>query len=405
MKRWLVVGGIWCILFGATHAGAQEGAADDGAEDADVPVERADAAVEDAGDEDEGDGLWFSPFGYVRLGFDWVGEDPNFDVIGSNNGFVLHNARIGLEGGYDEWHVSFRISVDGAEDLRENVNSPRGSLDVRLRDAYVREDFIEQFGVQAGQFKLPFSAEELRSTGSLLFVSRPVGLNGVRVGRGLEQPGIVVGRDLGLMVSPQAPIFFGGSDFGLAYYLAVANGNGPNEILNDNRSLALVGRLELVYGDWVTAGFSVIMNDRTEGDAPDLFEEEDFGISGDLMVTWEGLEVSGQFTKVTSSFPTSGTDDRDQVAWHAQVSYVVDQLPVPFAPGYRFATFHPRAEGGTTAGGVNLDSYELTYHTIGLRAWVPDTPLMVNVNYTMTGEEAPRELENDLVEALIQVTF
>ena len=398
MKRWLVVLGMLCSGFLAAPVWAQEEGVDEGSDAADVELAVEDSTVDETG-------WWVNPYGYLRIGYDIVGEDPNFDFIGINNGFVLHNARIGLAGGNTDWDASFQISIDGAADLRQSINTPQGDLDVRLRDAFLRYDPFEYVGLQAGQFKLPFSAEEMASTGGLVFVSRAMGLQGVRVGQGLEQKGIVVGRELGLMLSPAEPIFFGDSDFGLAYYAAVANGNGPNQILNDNMSLAIAGRLELYYGDYLRVGGSVLLNDRTEGEQPDLFEESDFGFSADLFAAWQGLEISGQFTKLDTEYQTVGTVNREQLAYHAQITYVIDQLCIDFAPAYRFAYFHPRSEGGETAGGIDLDSFELTYHTFGLRVWIPRTPLVVNLNYTLTGEQAPREVENDLFEALIQLTF
>ncbi len=347
--------------------------------------------------------FWVSPYGYLRVGYDLVADDPNFDFVGTNNGFVLHNARLGLAGGNTDWDLSFQISLDGAADQRNSVNTPQGDLDVRLRDAFVRWDVCDCFGVQVGQFKLPFSAEEMRSTADVPFISRAIGLNGVLVGQGLETEGIVVGRELGLMLSPSSPIYFG--DFGFAYYAAVANGNGPNQLLNDNGSIAIAGRLEFYYSDLVRVGGGILLNERTIGELPNLFSEDDFGISADLLVSWEGLEVFGQLTMMTTEYATTGAADREQLAWHAQVSYVVDQLLVPFAPAYRIASFHPRAEGGVTDGGTDLDSFELMYHTIGLRVWVPDTPLTLNLNYTLTGEKEPRELENDLFQAMVQLVF
>ena len=398
MKRWLVVLCVLCSGFFAAQVWAQDESADGDSDTLDQEVSQEDSTI-------DGSSWWIDPYGYIRVGYDLVGDDPNFDFIGANNGFVLHNARIGLAGGNTDWDLSFKVSLDGAADLRESINTPQGDLDVRLRDAFLRYDPVEYVGLEAGQFKLPFSAEEMGSTGSLVFISRAVGLQGVLVGQGLEQHGIVIGRELGAMLSPEAPIFFGDSDFGLAYYAAVVNGNGANQILNDNISLAVAGRLELYYGDYVRVGGSILLNDRTEGEPPDLFEESDFGFSADLLASWEGLEISGQFTQLTTEYPTVGTVDREQLAYHAQITYVVDQLCVPFAPAYRFAYFHPRSEGGVTAGGIDLDSFELMYHTFGLRVWVPRTPLVVNLNYTLTGEQAPREVENDLFQALIQLVF
>jgi hypothetical protein len=239
-----------------------------------------------------------------------------------------------------------------------------------------------------------------------MFVSRAVGLSGVPAGRGIEQEGVVFDRDLGLMLSSGQPISFGSSPLALGYYIAVSNGNGANEFLNDNNKLALTGRLELYLSDMLRLGGGVHSNERTIGEQPNHHDEKDFAYSVDLLVNWSGLELFGQYTSMMTSYPTTGTPDREQMAYHVQASYVFDQIIVPFAPAYRFAYFHPRSEGGMTDDGVlDLDSYRLIYHTFGVRFWVPETPLSLNFNYTLTGEMSPRDLKNDRFESLIQVVF
>jgi len=398
---------IVALLLWSTAAWAQD--------DTDFEVGEPTAEGDSAADEErvettsaDSDGVsgewWIDTFGYVRAGYDHVQQDPNFAFIGRNNGFVIHNARIGLHGGQPGWGFGFQVSIDGASDLRENVNDPQGDLDVRLRDAFVRYDLNQFVGAQVGQFKLPFSAEESHSTGDLMFVSRAVGLQGIPAGRGHEQEGLVIGRELGVMLSSPEPIRFT-SGLGFAYYAAVANGNGSNELLNDNNSLAIAGRLELYFRDYVRVGGSYLINERTEGELPNLFEETDSGFSVDLLATWEGLELFAQYTALTTEFVTDGVRDREQSSLHAQLSYRFDQLPFDFAPAYRFAMFDPNGEA-EAGDGSGLDSLDLTYHTAGLRIWIPETPIVTNFNYTITGEEAgPRELENNRFEALAQIVW
>ena len=52
-----------------------------------------------------------------------------------------------------------------------------------------------------------------------------------------------------------------------------------------------------------------------------------------------------------------------------------------------------------------LDADAVTYHTIGLN-WVPaDAMCGLKLNYTITGEQAPRELSNDRLDVLVQAGF
>lgn len=353
-------------------------------------------------EQDDKKGWQLGTYGYVRASYEHVQEDPNVDFVGRNSGFVAQHARLGFAGWNDVHGISFRIAIEGASDLGNPVNSPQAQLDVRLRDAFIRYDPSKYVGVQLGQFKAPLAEEELRGNMALMFSDRAVGVQGVAVGRGYEQQGLEVDRQLGLMIAPAKPIGLVG-ELGVAYYLMVANGNGANQSLNDNNSLALIGRLEFNWGDMVLVGAGVMHNARTRGDLPNLVEETDFTLAADLLVTLKGFEFFTQLVQRTTSYETvSGTPDREQRSWHAQLGYEID-LPVPLMPAYRFATYDPWLTGG----GTELESLALRHHTLGLRVTHPERSLGLSLylNYTFTQEEDPRVLENNRFEALAQLIF
>lgn len=345
--------------------------------------------------------MWdFSVFGYVRLGYDFTTKDPNYNFVGRNNGFVLDSARVGIQGYNADYNFVFRVSAEGAADIHTTVNSPQGSLSVRLRDAFARWDPVSFLGVQAGQFKAPWQAEELRGVPDLMFASRAVGVDGVPAGRGFETPGIQLDRQVGIMLSPASPI--GTGAFGVNYYLMVMNGAGANQFLDDNGKVGLVARTEFSFAPYVKLGAGLFRNDRTVGTLPNLYDEEDLGLTGDLDVKVAGAEIFGAITRLRTVFPTVGTSARVQLAYHAQAAYRFDIANRFFlAPGYRFATFDPWQEGG----GDGFNAYKLVYHTFGVRLGHLKLPLQGWINYTITGEEPGRKLSNDRLEILGQVTF
>jgi len=218
--------------------------------------------------------------------------------------FQLRNARFGVEGVNEEYHLRFQVSAEGASDIQDRPNTPQGTLELRLRDAFVRYDFAPWLGVEVGQFKAPFDAEGLRPTEDLLFASRAIGQEGVLVGNGFEEPGIVIDRELGVMLSPEKPIRVGPITVG--YYAMIANGNGQNQLRNDNNDHAFLGRLELWLWDIVRIGGAGIYNQRTVGTLPNLYGEKDVGVDVDAMLLWKGLEVSGQIVRMTTTFTTTG---------------------------------------------------------------------------------------------------
>lgn len=337
-------------------------------------------------------------YGYLRAGYDYTFKDPRYAFVGRNSGFVLDSARVGLQGRNTEYRITFRISAEGASDVLLAPNTPIGSLSVRLRDAFGRWDPVDWFGVQAGQFKAPWQEEELRGTQDLPFASRSVGVEGVPPGRGFQVSGLQLDRQLGVMLSPSKPI---GGDVGVAYYLMVMNGNGANQLLDDNGRVGLVARTEVNYLRYVRAGAALFRNDRTVGEPPNLYNEEDLGLTGDVDLRVGGLQVFGAATRLRTVFPTVGTSARVQLAFTGLVSYRFDLPSFFVAPGYRYAYFHPWATGG----GEGFDEQRLQYHTVGVRLGLPRLPVTTWINYTFTGEEAGRKLDNDRIEVLGQVTF
>lgn len=355
----------------------------------------------DAPEPKKSEGPWdFGVYGYLRAGYDWTHPDDRYNFVGQNNGFVLDSARVGAQGRNREYGVTFRVSIEGASDVLTSPNTPLGSLSVRLRDALARWDPIPWVGIQVGQFKAPFQEEELRGTPDLMFASRAVGVEGVPPGRGFQTNGIQLDRQLGVMLSPGKPI---GPEDGLrvAYYLMVMNGNGSNQLLDDNGRVGIVGRGEVEWGKWVRLGAALFRNDRRVGEPPNLYNEEDLGLTADLGVKAAGLEVFGAVTRLRTGFATVATAARVQLAFHAQAAHRFDLGPVFVAPGYRYAYFHPWQEGGN----LGFDQQRLQWHTVGVRVGGTKLPVQGWVNYTFTGEESGRSLSNDRLELLGQLTF
>lgn len=337
-------------------------------------------------------------YGYLRAGYDHSMTDDRFAFVGRNNGFVLDSARVGLEGRNQSYDFTFRTSLEGASDVLSAPNTPIGTLAVRLRDAFARWDPAPYIGIQAGQFKAPWQEEELRGTPDLMFASRAVGVEGVPPARGFQVSGIQLDRQLGVMLSPIKPI---GGDFNVAYYAMVMNGNGSNQLLDDNGRFGLVARSEVAYLKYVRVGAGLFRNDRTVGAPPNLYYEEDLGLTADVGVKAAGLEVFGAITRLRTVFPTVGTSARVQLAFHGQVAYRIELPALFLAPGYRYAYFHPWQEGGDQG----FDSFKLQYHTVGLRLGAMKLPIQAWLNYTITSEADGRKLDNDRIEVLGQVTF
>src|SRR5262245_4915489 len=74
----------------------------------------------------------WKPFGFLRMQYIAVQNDPNVAFVGRDDGFELQNARVGALGRMGT-RAAFVVAFDGAVDERAQVNSPDGKLRVGLR--------------------------------------------------------------------------------------------------------------------------------------------------------------------------------------------------------------------------------------------------------------------------------
>ena len=148
------------------------------------------------------------------------------DLELTDNTFRMRRVRMSIDGKLTE-SLSYKIQGDFSR-------SPM------LVDAYLKYKMCDAFSIQVGQFKLPFTMEtainpvnlEIFDYGEV--VSKLVGYSDV-CGVG------ALGRDMGVMATGK---LFKKDDFSiLEYAVGVFNGNGVNNVDNNNRK-DVAGRLE-----------------------------------------------------------------------------------------------------------------------------------------------------------------
>ena len=130
---------------------------------------------------DEPDAVAFAwkPYGFMRLQYIAVQNDPNVAFVGRDDGFELQNARIGVIGKLGS-RAAFNIAIDGALDERAQLNTPEGKLKVGLRDAYGDVGLTGPVVVRAGYFQswvdpIVFEGDRQRE-----FVDKPLESRGMR---------------------------------------------------------------------------------------------------------------------------------------------------------------------------------------------------------------------------------
>lgn len=372
----------------------------------------------------------FDLSGYIHAAYRWIEEPQNYNLAGRNNGFQLQQARVIASAQY-KGVLAARVSVEGASEDRLSQSFPGGQLTTRLRDAYLTWAPLRAFRISIGQMVTPWDLESMRSDAELPFVSRSVAVEGVQPTEGYTTRGLGADRNIGISIHSAFIGLGGNSSF--RYAVFAGNGNGQNQLLNDNNIPALYGRIEFAFwgkaglpADRITPMYSVTddfhrpilslglagqWNPRTVGNLPDLIKETDVGGAADLVFHLRGLELQGGVLYVKTTRDTlAAIPPLERFGWWAHLRYSLPRIPLQITPGYRVGSYAPRAHLATTAATPEDErvdaSLNLMYHTFGVTVrprW--RFPVHAGVAYTLTTEKIPNDLKNDRVEVDIVAIF
>jgi hypothetical protein len=331
--------------------------------------------------------------GYLRLEGAVVQNDPAVAFIGRNDGFRLANARMQVDGRWKE-RLAFRLSADGADDERAGANATGGALRFALKDAYADVRLSPLATIRSGQFYPVFDVDEIGGQSEQAFVDRALESRGVSPTEGWETAGLAPGRSLG--VALRSPRAFGGETISLGYELASQNGNGEDQASNDNDALAYSGAVVLSLGKESVAYVGARHNRRTVGELPFREVEEDVAGVVAASLFLGPVHLAAQAIVQQTTFPTTKGLEENAFGAHAQAQIRIPAGSVWLAPGYRFAVLEPSDL---------IDNDQVQEHTAGLTVGMDEfrTKLLLNVTHVL--EEAGRELENDRVELLLQVSL
>jgi hypothetical protein len=344
-------------------------------------------------------------------------EDANpAPNVGRNDGFTLGAARFNVRGTYGK-KLYVRLGFDGAVVRHDNPNSPVGTLEAALKDAYARVDVHPLASVYAGRFKPPFDSEELTPTYDQMFIHRSLESRGVKQHEGFsgDMGGMAPGRQLGLMLGADSVLSVGPAAVG--YRFAVTNGNSGDASLNDNDQPAFWLRLKAAWGgaeasdddeegpatysagNGGVVGLSAFHNVVTSGDAPSRFFQRRNGFGVDAAWNVASLVLQGQYLLVLQKATDfDGSPTEQAMGGHVQAAYRL--FDNKLLPGYRFAIYDPRIVENAVS-----SNDRVMHHTIGLRYLPEGYPMILFAEYTLSVEQSARAVDNDRFEAAMQVTF
>jgi hypothetical protein len=338
----------------------------------------------------------WEPFGYLRLQYAVVQNDPNVAFVGRDDGFQLQNARVGVRGQLER-RVAFVVSIDGAVDEREQINVPEGKLRVGLRDAFADVAFgklepTRFTGIRAGFFQSWADPESLVPDTQRDFVDRPIESRGIRATEGFQTQGLTPGRSLGAALrfdaaaSESTPVSPG-------FELAVQNGADEFASNNDNDKPAISGAGLLRFKN---DGYVVIagrFNPRTAGALPFRQDENDLAGSAGLRIPAGPVAIGGGVVFVRTSFPTTGGPVQNAFGAHAQLMVRAGSA---LGFGYRFGILDPSSLFVTD---------RVMEHTAGAVLGVPRYRMRLQLQLTHTMEQGARELSNSRIQTAVEVAL
>jgi len=329
----------------------------------------------------------FEPFGFLRLQYIFVQNDPNVAFVGRDDGFELQNVRPGVRGA-SRTRVPYAISVDGAVDERSQQNSPQGKLRVGLRDAYADAVISSKLFARVGYFATWVDPQRLISDTDRELIDRPLESRGMRSTEGWYTPGLTPGRSMGVALRSEP------AGTGIGFEVAVQNGADEFSSNNDNDlpavSAAVLFKLSN-DGFIVAAGR---FNPRTVGDLPFRQDETDFQGSVGAQLNTPVIRAGAGALVQTTTFGSTGGPSQNAYGAHAQL--MVHLGSAPAWAGYRFAIIDPSSL---------IVTDRVMEHTVGAVLAVPDLRMRLQLQITHVMEQAERELSNSRAQLAVEVTL
>jgi len=262
---------------------------------------------------------------------DTVGEGDG-EEDGASSAFSIPRMRLTFKGGMFKPWLKYEFQFE--------LSNTSGDSSSKIKDAVLEFETCEMAAIKVGQYKVPFSLQELTSSGRQEFVDRAI-----------TNAKFVPARDVGVMVTGVT------KEKKFGYSAGTFNGGGESRA-QDDQGLLYVGRvwfdpfgeyklaesaLEDVKEPILHVGLALrtgeaIRNTATAG----VFEEPDDESAVGLefafrqsffFATAEYFLMSDEVTN-----PVAG-DDVDSNGWHAQVGFMV--IPKTLELGLRYAMIEP----------------------------------------------------------------
>ena len=274
---------------------------------------------------------------------------------GMDNSFDIRRARLSLKG-YITKKLNYKLQTEFS-----------GSKQ-KLLDAELNFDIHPFLQLTAGQFKIPFSYENLISSSNLGTIDRSQIVEALTA-RGKDVIGNQSGRDIGLMINGIFNII---TDF--EYFIGAFNGSGINTI-DMNKQKDLIGRIIVHPQNSFSLGSSFYLGRYTADDSLRLrFKRERIG----LELVYKNLPIS------LSAEYIWGKDNMFQTdGWYMQAGYFI--IPKKFELLTKYDIYN-----------LNIEDYSSAFYTIAINLFFTEKSKW-QINYQLRDEQESGNLKNFLI--------
>jgi phosphate-selective porin len=259
---------------------------------------------------------------------------------------------------------------------------------VRDINASLRVDKIGKYWFKVGQFKAPFSGEELTSSAALFSIDRAL-VNALVPAR---QIGVQIGT------STKTDDLYLGSEHQVDWAVGVFNGNGINQAQRDNDRSLVVGRVSLHTNEHYTIGFNALAGGVSASLANTLFgiqldgERNMLGVDGGLY--WGPFSVYGEYDRGRFSPDAGESEEFDFHGFFVQPGYYI--VAGKWQAWYRWDTIDPNQDA--------TNNKDLDWHWIGVSYFISGHDYKVQAAY-IAKKEAVDPVDNNALVVQMQVQF
>ena len=328
--------------------------------------------------------------GFARIGVFYTFPFRDQQLVGSNGGFRLADFRLGLDfHPVDNFYVY--TSIELAAPFVDPNDPLAGRRIIDLRDAYAQYDVGSALKIRVGQQRPPYYAEMLLADGAVPFVSRSVLAQGINPPEGYgPRNNLAPDRQLGVQLFSSRL----GDFIGFKYAVGVFNGNGQNQLFNDNNSVEPVARLEVDVNRIVTLGINGYYNVVTSGTRPNQLNTNHLAYGADLAFTYAGFSALAAFLGKSSTFSYGGLPSDTGLGALGQLRYFHEDTGLEAA--VRGAWYEPSS----------AQTDDQVIELAAMVGWRPfKLPFRVLAQYTHREEEAKASYPNDSVDLMLHAVW